>query len=84
MEHLFEFNRELLGELRAESYSTGVSVADLAFERFASMLEGEAEIETADPCVWHGTASGGTFMVKFVHPAKRKLLLPVKYAAKRC
>ena len=29
MEHLFEFNRDLLDELRAESSLTGVSLDDL-------------------------------------------------------
>lgn len=63
MEHLFEFNGDLLDELRAETTSTGVSFNDLAFERLSSTLESEAEIETSDRCAWRGTASGKTLRI---------------------
>jgi hypothetical protein len=36
VENLFEFNGDLLDELREESSSTGVPLDDLAFERLAS------------------------------------------------
>jgi hypothetical protein len=63
VEHLFEFNTDLLEELREESSSTGVALDDLAFERLASTLEGEAEIETSDRCAWRGAASGKTLRI---------------------
>lgn len=63
MEHLFEFNTDLLEELRGESSSTGVALDDLAFERLSSTLEGEAEIETSDRCAWRGVVSGKTLRI---------------------
>lgn len=60
MEHLLEFNQELVDDWRVESSSTGVSFCDLAFERLSATLDGEAEIETSDRCAWQGTASGKT------------------------
>lgn len=58
MEHLYRFNGDLLDELRIEATITGVALEDLAFERLASTLEGEAEIDTSDRCAWRGAASG--------------------------
>jgi hypothetical protein len=63
VEHLLEFNQELLDDWRVESSSTGVSFYDLAFERLSATLEGEAEIETSDRCAWQGTASGKTLRI---------------------
>lgn len=63
VEHLFEFNGDLLEELHVNSATTGVTLDDLAFERLASTLEGEAEIETSDRCAWRGAASGKTLRI---------------------
>jgi hypothetical protein len=49
VEQLFEFNSDLLDELRNESSLTGVPMDDLAFERLASTLESEAEIDASCP-----------------------------------
>lgn len=58
MEHLLEFHRDLIDELRAEAASTELPLEDLAFERLCSTLEAEGEIETSDRCAFAGAASG--------------------------
>lgn len=58
MEHLSEYNADLLSDLREESASADIPVEDVAFERLCSILEAEGELETADRCGWRG-ASGG-------------------------
>ena len=63
MEHLLEFNRDLIEELRAEAASTELPLEDLAFERLCSTLEAEGEIETSDRCAFAGPASGKSLRV---------------------
>jgi hypothetical protein len=63
LEHLLEFNRDLIEELRAEAASTELPLEDLAFERLCSTLEAEGEIETSDRCAFAGPASGKSLRV---------------------
>lgn len=63
MEHLTEYNRELLIDLREESALTELPIEDIAFERLCSILEAEGELETAERCGWRGASSGKTLRI---------------------
>ncbi|MDP2079516.1 AIPR family protein [Pseudotabrizicola sp.] len=63
MQHLIEFNTDLLAELRGEADDTGLPLADLAFERLCSTLEAESEIETSDRCSYRGAVSGKSLRI---------------------
>ncbi|MGV3576330.1 MAG: AIPR family protein [Devosia sp.] len=60
MEHLTEYNSDLLAELREESRISDLPLDDVAFERLCSTLEAEGELETADRCGWRDSAAGKT------------------------
>lgn len=60
MEHLIEYNGDLLAELREESRVSDLPLDDVAFERLCSTLEAEGELETADRCGWRDSAAGKT------------------------
>lgn len=63
MEHLLEFYRDLIDELRAEAASTELPLEDLAFERLCSTLEAEGEIDTSDRCAFTDAASGKSLRI---------------------
>ncbi len=63
MEHLVEFNRDLLHELREQESETDLPLGDLAFERFCVPLEIEGELETADRCGWRGSFAGKSLRI---------------------
>ena len=63
MDHLFEFNRDLIDELRSEAAATELPLEDLAFERLCSTLEAEGEIETSERCAFAGGASGKSLRI---------------------
>ncbi|KQB15302.1 hypothetical protein LY44_01357 [Rhodobacter capsulatus] len=63
MEHLNEFNQELLADIREESAVSGLDAQDLAFERMCSTLEAEGELETSDRIKYRGAASGKTLRI---------------------
>ncbi|WP_422002695.1 AIPR family protein [Roseovarius mucosus] len=63
MEHLLEFNRDLIDELKQDVEVTGLPLADLAFDRLCATLESEAELDTSDRCCWIGSAPGKTLRI---------------------
>ncbi|MGY6634479.1 MAG: AIPR family protein [Alkalilacustris sp.] len=63
MDHLREFNGDLVGEIRDESAVTGLSLAEVAFERLCSVLEAEGEIEAADGGAYRGALSGKSLRI---------------------
>lgn len=63
MEHLLEFNRDLIDELKQDVEVTGLPLADLAFDRLCATLESEAELDTSERCCWIGSAPGKTLRI---------------------
>lgn len=63
MEHLLEFNRDLIDELKQDGEMTGLPLADLAFDRLCATLEAEAELDTSERCCWIGSAPGKTLRI---------------------
>ncbi len=63
MEHLLEFNRDLIDELKQDVEVTGLPLADLAFDRLCATLETEAELDTSERCCWIGAAPGKTLRI---------------------
>ncbi|TCA08582.1 AIPR family protein [Rhizobium leguminosarum] len=63
MEHLVEFNRDLLLELRDMAADYDVPLEELAFDRLCSALEAEGEIEASDRSSYRGSASGKTLRI---------------------
>ena len=63
MEHLLEFNRDLIDELKQDVEVTGLPLADLAFDRLCATLESEAELDTSGRCCWIGSAPGKTLRI---------------------
>lgn len=63
MEHLLEFNRDLIHELKQDVEVTGLPLVDLAFDRLCATLESEAELDTSERCCWIGAAPGKTLRI---------------------
>lgn len=63
LDHLLEFNRDLLDELQADATATELSLEDLAFERLCRTLEAEGEIETSDRCAYREALSGKSLRI---------------------
>ncbi|MBY6203246.1 AIPR family protein [Maritalea mobilis] len=63
MEHLLEFNKDLLDEIKQDVEETGLTLEDIAFDRLCSTLEAEAELETSERCSWTGAAPGKTLRI---------------------